>query len=76
MNLTAVQLNASLFGTISINQSIKQSLVLFKIGNCVYEHTMTEGRHVHAVMFKCMSVSTFICNGIRFKFKGPLLNLD
>jgi len=57
-------------------QSINQSLVLFKIGNYVYEHTMTEGRRVHAVMFKRMSVSMFICNGIRFKFKGPLLNLD
>jgi len=43
-------------------QSINQSLVLFKTGNCVYEHTMTEARHVHAVMFKCMSGSMFIYN--------------
>lgn len=70
LNLTAVRLNASLF-----SNNINQSLVLFMTGNCVSEYSMIEARHVHAVMFKCVSASVVICNRIRLKFKVPYVEI-
>jgi hypothetical protein len=63
-------LNSSVF-----RNSINQPLVLFKLGNCVYEHTVNEARHVCSIMFKCTSASVVICNWI-LKFQSQWLNPD